>query len=162
MPLSDHRFLSPVAVSDLAAFSDFRTGEPIIDRWVARHGKYALKYRSAAIYVSTTQDGSAAGFYTLSPFTVNRDALSGHDGRNRPGPVPAILIGRLGVDERHQGLGLGKALLADAILTSRDVSGVIGACGIVVHPIPGKEGFYSQAGFSTCKDPGEMYLGVLE
>lgn len=67
----------------MSAFSDFRTGEPIIDRWLDRHGKYALKYRSAAIYVSTIQDGTAAGFYLIRPEypVLSRSDRAGVNGR---------------------------------------------------------------------------------
>lgn len=153
-------FSEPVRITDIQQLSGFHSGEPLIDRWLSRHAKYAIKYHSATIFASFTQDNVCAGFYTLSAFSLQRAHLKNSLSRNRPDPVPAILIGRLGVDQQFQGQGLGKRLLADSIVKSVQAASVIGACGIVVHPIPGKESFYEQAGFVGCTQPGELYLSI--
>jgi GNAT superfamily N-acetyltransferase len=48
-------------------------------------------------------------------------------------PQPMALLARLGVDERHEGLGLGAALLLDVISRVASLSEAIGCRGLLVH-----------------------------
>ena len=53
-------------------------------------------------------------------------------------PQPVALLARLGVDERHEGQGLGAALLLDVIsrvasLSEASLSDAIGCRGLLVH-----------------------------
>jgi GNAT superfamily N-acetyltransferase len=42
-----------------------------------------------------------------------------------PDPIPAIIIGRLAVDLRYQGAGIGQGLLRDALARAINVFGII-------------------------------------
>ena len=48
-------------------------------------------------------------------------------------PQPMALLARLGVDERHEGLGLGAALLLDVISRVASLSEAIGCRCLLVH-----------------------------
>jgi len=48
-------------------------------------------------------------------------------------PQPVALLARLGVDERHEGQGLGAALLLDVISRVASLSDAIGCRGLLVH-----------------------------
>jgi len=48
-------------------------------------------------------------------------------------PQPVALPARLGVDQRHEGRGLGAALLADVVARVAQLSDAIGCRGLVVH-----------------------------
>jgi len=48
-------------------------------------------------------------------------------------PQPVALLARLGVDERHEGQGLGAALLVDVISRVATLSDAIGCRGLLVH-----------------------------
>jgi len=48
-------------------------------------------------------------------------------------PQPMALLARLGVDERHEGQGLGAALLQDVISRVASLSDAIGCRGLLVH-----------------------------
>lgn len=48
-------------------------------------------------------------------------------------PVPVALLARLAVDERHEGRGLGGALLRDVVARTLDVGNRIGCRGLLVH-----------------------------
>ena len=68
--------------------------------------------------------------------------------RNMPDPLPVVVLGRLAVDRRYQGKGLGRALVADAVRRSLDARRLIGARALLVHAIDAKAtGFYSALGF---------------
>jgi len=88
------------------------------------------------VYVTTLDEGPVViGYYALAaaeiaPEDATARALMGQpQGRT----VPAILIARLAVDQRHQGVGVGRSLLQDALLRSAQAAASIGARVLLVH-----------------------------
>jgi GNAT superfamily N-acetyltransferase len=65
-----------------------------------------------------------------------------------PNPVPVLVIGRLAIDLRIQGCGIGSALLKDAVLRTVQASKIVGIRAILVHAInAGAKRFYEKLGF---------------
>ncbi|GAB6146608.1 hypothetical protein JCM12294_40490 [Desulfocicer niacini] len=65
-----------------------------------------------------------------------------------PDPIPALILGRLAVDQKCQGAGIGQGLLKDAVARSINVSLQIGARVLIVHALNNKaEAFYLKHGF---------------
>jgi GNAT superfamily N-acetyltransferase len=54
--------------------------------------------------------------------------------RNTPGIIPVLLLGRLAVDHRHQGRGLGASLVKDCLGRCAALAAQVGFMGIVAHP----------------------------
>jgi GNAT superfamily N-acetyltransferase len=114
----------------------FACGEPALDDWLVRHAAGAHASGSARVFVSTLDDGeTVVGYYALAaaqvaPSDATERALKGQP-PNRP--VPAILLPRLAVDGRHQGAGLGRSLLQDALLRCLEAADAIGARVLLVH-----------------------------
>lgn len=79
-----------------------------------------------------------------------------------PDPIPAIVLARLAVDQEHQGLKLGKALLADAILRTLSVADQVGVRCLLVHALSADaRRFYIQAGFQESRlDPMTLMLPI--
>jgi GNAT superfamily N-acetyltransferase len=48
-------------------------------------------------------------------------------------PVPVMILARFAVDRPHQGKGLGRALLKDALLRTLSVSDIVGIRALLVH-----------------------------
>jgi predicted N-acetyltransferase YhbS len=110
-------------------------------------------------FITSTEDRKIAGYYCLSSFAVARN-LTGELGAHLPGPVPAILIGRLAVDLRFRGQSLGASLLQDAFVRAVQISHQIGSAAIVVHAcdetvVP----FYERFGFTRL--PGDLHTLLL-
>lgn len=71
---------------------------------------------SAQTYVSC-HSGQVAGFYSLAVGSVEPASAAPRVTKGIPrNPVPVMILARLAVDLQHQGAGLGKALLKDALL----------------------------------------------
>jgi len=67
-----------------------------------------------------------------------------------PNPIPAMLIGRLAVDKKFSGQGIGSGLLKDAIIRTKQISEITGVAAIYVHAISeNAKNFYLQYGFSS-------------
>ena len=68
--------------------------------------------------------------------------------RNMPNPIPAIVLGRLAVDETYKGNNIGRGLLQDALIRSNKVQESIGARAVIVHALDNSaQKFYLRFGF---------------
>lgn len=131
--------------------SNFCCGKQSLDFFLKR---FALKNQaggSARTYVIHS-DGNVLGYYSLCPSGLARKlALTNIlKGQGQLDPIPGILLARLAIDESQQGMGLGKALLKDAIL--RCLSGIeaLGGRVIFVHAIDDNAHlFYECFGFEA-------------
>lgn len=95
----------------------FRCGEEALDRYFRTQATQDIRRRVANCFVATEQaSGLTAGYYTIAAASIRIDELPREEAKRLPRypTLPAVRIGRLAVDTRFQGSGLGGALLADA------------------------------------------------
>lgn len=129
-------YRTPVPLARHHAVDDFRCGEASLDRWLQRHAQAAQASETARVLVTTLDDGATVvGYYALAaaqvaPGDAVARAIAGQPARR---PVPAILLARLAVDQRHQGVGVGRSLLRDALLRCAEAADLIGARLLLVH-----------------------------
>lgn len=115
--------------------ADFRCGQPILDEYIARYASQDERRAVARVFVASPQDDPRrlAGFFTLGADSVDCQKLPAELARKLPRhPGPVALIGRLAVDQRFQGKGLGSVLLADACKKVTRASTVLAVAAIVV------------------------------
>jgi predicted N-acetyltransferase YhbS len=141
---------------DLDAFD---CGTPALDTWLR---SYALKNQQqdgCVTYVAHLS-GRVVGFHALVVGSVEREnAPSAPTRRMGRYPVPVILLARLAVDRPHQGTGLGRGLLRDALTRSARAADIAGAKAVVVDAKEGADGFYERFGFRPFPtDPQRMYV----
>lgn len=78
-------------------------------------------------------DVTILGFYSITMCELDASSLPDRISRKLPNSkVPAALLGRLAVDRRHQGKGLGKALLMEAVRDTVVVANQVACVGLVV------------------------------
>ena len=115
---------------------EFRCGEPALEEWLKRHARAAHASDSARVFVATLADReTVVGYYAVAAAQVAPEAASARalKGQPRARPLPAILLARLAVDQDHQGAGLGRSLLQDALLRCAEAAEAIGARVLLVH-----------------------------
>jgi ribosomal protein S18 acetylase RimI-like enzyme len=99
---------------DRAAFS---CGEEALDRYFKTQVTQDTRRRVSNCFVAVESDTCAvAGFYTMASASIPTPDLPAGVTKKLPRypTLPAVRIGRLAVDVRFRGRGLGGALLADA------------------------------------------------
>ena len=113
--------------------SFFDGGQPALNQYLQRFALVNQKANSAQSYVCC-KDGVVVGFYSLAVGSVEPADASGRvvKGLARH-PVPVMILARLGVDCNHQGSGLGRALLKDALLRTLQAAHIAGIRAILVH-----------------------------
>ena len=55
--------------------------------------------------------------------------------RNRPDPIPVLVLGRLAIHKEYHQQGLGTALLNDAIRRAMQAADIAGVTALLVHAI---------------------------
>lgn len=122
----------PLAADDDT--TSFDCGRDALNHWFRRHA-----WRNQELGVSRTtvichaQVASIAGYVSLSTAQVERAWLPKAQQRNRPDPLPAILLGQLAVDLRWQGQGLARSLMLHALTTAVRLSSEVGCFCVLTH-----------------------------
>jgi GNAT superfamily N-acetyltransferase len=142
---------------DLGAFS---CGEESLDSWLHRYSRHAEAAGSARVFV-TTDGADVVGYYALVVGQVEaKDGTSRSvKGQPRGKAIPVVILARLAVDERHQGNGLGRSLLQDALLRSAGAAQAVGIRALLVHAHEEARDFYLRFGFEPSPtDPLHLIL----
>jgi len=110
------------------------------------------------VTVRTTKVGVA--FEAGMDFLVGRRNLPSARMRRRlPGyPLPILRLARLAVDERAQGLGVGRALLRHVLDLALDQRDSLGCIGVVTDAKPDAVSFYARYGFEPLEGVREGAL----
>ena len=139
----------------------FESGESSLDRYLPDRALTNHISDLARCYVCMDSDSNrVVGYYTLSAVAVEHASLPGRARRNAPNPVPAVLMGRLAVDRKAQGSGLGRSLVRDAVLSTLAAADRIGVRLLLVHALHQQAAdFYASLGFKPSPtDPLHLYL----
>ncbi|MDQ4037981.1 MAG: GNAT family N-acetyltransferase [Actinomycetota bacterium] len=83
-----------------------------------------------------TQIGSVevVAYYAWSMASLSAQSLPDAMRKGVGGyPQPVVLLARLGVDERHEGCGLGASLMQHVVRGTRRLSDEVGCRGLLVH-----------------------------
>lgn len=139
-------FTAPAPISEGLDFSSFDCGNAALNDWL-RSRATASEGLSARAYV-VMQGAVVASYYCIATGAVAHAAAPGRLRRNMPDPIPVMVIGRLAVDRRYQGKGLGQGMLKDALQRILGVSRMAGVRAVLVHAIDdAAAGFYAAYGF---------------
>lgn len=131
---------------------DFSCGNASLDRYLKEQAGQDLRRNCAMPFVllSDRADTRILGYYTLSSYGIDVGDLPVEVVKKLPRYplVPATLLGRLAVDRRFQGQGIGEFLLMDALRRALILSAEIAAAAVVVDAIDaGALKFYCHFGF---------------
>ena len=152
----DESAAASLSISLLTSHHDrsaFDSGVDALDRYLKLQASQDTRKNMAAIFVATTPDGALAGYYSLSATAIALGELPAQTTRRLPRYplVPATLLGRLAIDRRHQGQGLGRFLLADALF--RSYRSEIASFAVVVDAKDDHaRGFYERESFLPFPD----------
>ena len=141
----------------------FDSGEPELDQWLVRQAKRNQASGGSRTYV-TRRDGRVVGYYSLATGAVMHAEVSGRVRRNQPNPIPVVLLGRLAVDRKEQGRGVGAHLLRDAIIRTVQAANVVGVRALLVHALHEQaRQFYLRFDFEPSPtDPMHLFLLIKD
>lgn len=128
----------------------FSSGDETLDLYFRERAGQDVRNSVAAVHIMVDAEaGRVAGFYTLSAAGVRPDDLPATVVRTLPrySSLPATPLGRLALDSRYQGQGLGEVLLAHALRLAFTLSKQVAAMSVVVDAKDAARGFYRRNGF---------------
>ena len=148
----------------LAASDDreaFDCGRDSLNLWFRRHAwRNQDGGTSRTSVICDTATGAVVGYVSLSAAQIEREYLPKAAQRNRPSPIPVILLGQLAVDRLHHGKGYARSLILFALTTSMRLSKDIGCFGVLTHPLDDEvRTFYRRFGFEDLPfDPNHSMI----
>ena len=140
--------------------SQFDCGNTTLNIWLQKYAWTNQQADSAKTYVALAEN-RVAGYYALTTGSVHRHesperiakGLANH-------PIGIVLLARLAVDNAHQGKGLGKALLFDALTRIEEAADIVAVRAVMVHAIDeAARRFYEHFEFEPSPlDPFQLLL----
>lgn len=151
---------APQPLSSDHRFDDFSCGEHVLDEWLKRRAMANQVRGASRTFVVVNNEDCIYGYYAMAAGAVSQHAATGGVRRNMPDPVPVMVLARLAVDYRAQGIKLGGALLRDAVNRAVNVSQNTGVRALLVHALHDRAKlFYEHYGFQVSpSDPMILML----
>ena len=157
-------YTRPSPLTPAHVLDRFASGNETLDAWLHRRSLKNESSGASRTFVTCATEAADAvvGYYTLTASAVAVARAPGAVRRNMPDPVPVVLLGRLAVDRRHQGAGLGASLLQDAVRRVVGVGDIIGVRALLVHAIDEPAAaFYRRFGFVESPFDGQtLFLSM--
>ncbi len=111
----------------------FDCGQTALNQFLHRFALTNQKSNSAQTYVCC-QAGAVVGFYSLAVGSVEPSAAAHKVVKGMPQhPVPVMILARLAVGLQHQRVGMGQALLKDALKRTTQAADIAGIRALLVH-----------------------------
>ena len=141
----------------------FACGQDPLDRYFQTQATQDIRRRVATCFVAVeVATGLVAAYYTLASAGIPIIDLPADLTKKLPRypSIPAVRVGRLAVDARFQGRGLGGALLADALV--RVMSSAAAVYALLVDAKDEKAAaFYRHHGFiALASQPRMLFLPI--
>ena len=143
-------FCPPVSLTAKHETAQFCSGEESLDSWLRERALANMEAFASRTYVlCSANSNQVIGYYALCMGQIFSSEVVGSMRRNMPRQIPAVILGRLAIDEKWQGKGLGGALLQDAVQRSIRAAKEVSARLLIVHALsPEAESFYLHYGFA--------------
>lgn len=144
------RLLEPAPLSPEHRLDSFACGVAVLDDWLRRRALANQASGATRTFVVTDEAQVVMGYYALAAGAVAHEQATRSVRQNMPDPVPVMILARLAVDARAQGMKLGAALLQDALHRCMRVSRNAGVRAMLVHALDERaRGFYEHYGFKA-------------
>jgi GNAT superfamily N-acetyltransferase len=143
---------------------DFDCGKAILTQYLKTQAGQDIKRKLAVCFVLADTEIVIKAYYTLSNNSIPLSSFPEYIQRKLPKSylaIPTILLGRLAIDKKYQGKGIGKILLIDALKRCYEISQEIGTFAVVVDPLDHEaEKFYGKYDFIKLPDSGKMFIAT--
>ncbi len=143
---------------------EFNCGKELLNNYLKTQAAQDIKRKLSACFVLSENETNIQGFYTLSNNSIPLSSFPEQIQKKLPKSytsIPTTLLGRLAIDKKYQGQGIGKILLIDALKRSYELAREIGSFAVVVDPIDQEaEKFYKKYDFIKLPDSEKMFIAT--
>ena len=128
----------------------FNCGGTSLDEWLKRRALLNQSNGASRTFVVVDESQLVMGYYALAAGAVHHQDATRSIRQNMPDPIPVMVLARLAVDIRTQGMQLGAGLLRDAVDRSLAVANNTGVRALLVHALHERaKQFYLYFGFQA-------------
>lgn len=128
----------------------FESGEPALDEWLRRYAGQNRRRDTAATWVIAEATDVVVAYASVAMTGIDRAAAPDTIARQAPDPIPALLLGRLAVDRRFAGLGVGTALALHVLATAAELNEKAACRAVIVTAInPKARSWWKRLGFRS-------------
>jgi GNAT superfamily N-acetyltransferase len=141
---------APQPLSARHQLADFDSGVPSLDDRLKRRAVKNQANGSSRTYVvcEGPEQTQVVAYYCLAAGAIGHTEAPSSLKRNRPEPVPVLVLGRLAIHKDQQQQGIGTALLNDAIRRAIQAAHIVGVTALLVHSLSEQaRRFYLSRGF---------------
>lgn len=145
---------------------NFYCDKPGLDEYLKTQVSQDIKKRLAACFVLLDESKKVIiGYYTLSNGSIPYSDVPENLRKKYPKSyefIPVTLLGRLAINAKYKGQGLGAKILIDALKRSLMVAeSDLDSVAVIVDPIDkDAERYYEHFGFVKIPDSGKMFLDM--
>jgi GNAT superfamily N-acetyltransferase len=142
----------------------FDIGQRVLDEWLRRYAGQNRRRDTAATWVITDAQDVIVAYASISLTGIDRSAAPEIVAKAAPDPVPALLLGRLAVDRRYVGLGIGTTLAAHVLATAVELNEKAACRAVVVTALNANaRSWWERLGFHAFdpSDPDQPDLYLL-
>ncbi len=138
---------APQLLADHHIVDAFDCGQPSLSDWLKRRATGNQASGASRTYVVCVGE-AVVGYCCLAAGALGHADAPGALRRNRPDPIPVMVLGRLAIHKDHHQAGLGTALLRDALTRTLQAAEIAGVAALLVHAISeDAKRFYRSRGF---------------
>ena len=134
---------------------DFDCGRPELNDWLRQIARQHADKGLSRTFVAIQEEAPEriCGYYALTLAEIEQRQLPEALRKKLPHRIPGIRLGRLAVDARYQGKGLGELLLVDVLMRAQRIHQEAGVVGLFVDALDERAaGFYRHFGFLAAPD----------
>jgi len=140
---------APEPLTPQHTLESFCCGDTSLDIWLKRRALNNQRSQASRTFV-VCAGTEVMAYYALAASSITTASATGRFKRNMPAPIPVVVLGRLAIDLRVQGQGLGRALGRDAAHRLMQSADSIGIRGMMVHALSEEaKQFYHHLGFDA-------------
>ena len=133
----------------------FDCGRQELNDWLRQVARQHQEKGLSRTFVATLEAApdSICGYYALTLVELENRNLPAAWRKKMPRRIPGVKLGRLAVDKKYQGKGLGDLLLVDALTRAQRIYQEAGGIGLFVDAIDeGAASYYKRFGFESLPD----------
>jgi len=133
----------------------FDCGRQELNDWLRQVARQHQEKGLSRTFVATLDEApdSICGYYALTLAELENRNLPEDWRKKMPRRIPGVKLGRLAVDKKFQGKGLGDLLLVDALTRAQRIYREAGGIGLFVDAIDERAAsYYKRFGFEPAPD----------